>query len=56
MNDRFGRKENLSLRKFDYSYLADRTWDNEIMYCSKIFPSKVYLQQQHLLQEISLME
>lgn len=25
------------MRQFDYSYLADRTWDNEIMsYISKI--------------------
>jgi hypothetical protein len=29
------------LRKFDYSYLADRTWDNEIMsYISKIHEYK----------------
>lgn len=29
------------MRKFDYSYLADRTWDNEIMsYISKIHEYK----------------
>ena len=29
------------MRKFDYSYLADRTWDNEIIsYISKIHEYK----------------
>ena len=29
------------MRQFDYSYLADRTWDNEIMsYISKIHEYK----------------
>ena len=38
------------MRQFDYSYLADRTWDNEIMsYISKIHEYKgkqeLYLRQ-----------
>ena len=41
INNRLGRKEHASMRKFDYSYLADRTWDNEIMsYISKIHEYK----------------
>ena len=36
-----GRKEFQLMRQFDYSYLADRTWDNEIMsYISKIHEYK----------------
>ena len=41
INNYLGRKEFQSMRQFDYSYLADRTWDNEIMsYISKIHEYK----------------